>query len=131
MTILFMGLPTKALYMEAVSGQAGGLGRTADVVGPWLGPPYVDIALGDVRRPVGQRGQVAGRADAVPEPGTRSPPVPRQPDDLESPLGGEHLQFPPEQRAAARVAVQQDGVARRIGEFLGERSQRRDPDAGS
>src|SRR3954452_20065384 len=131
MTILFMGLPTEALYMEAVSGQAGGLGRTADVVGPWLRPAYVDIPLGDVRRPGGQRGQVAGRADAVPEPGIRSPPVPRQPDDLESPLVGERLQFPPEQRVAARVPVQQDGVARRVLEFLSERPQRRDADAGS
>src|SRR3954452_20606862 len=123
MTILFMGLPTKALYVETVSGQAGGLGRTADVVGPRLGTADVDIALGDVRRPVGQRGQVAGRADAVPEPGTRSPPVRRQPDALEPPLGGERLQFPPEQRVAPRVPVQQDGVARRVLQFLRERPQ--------
>src|SRR3954454_21625746 len=123
MTIFFMGSPTEALYVETVTWQAGGLGRTADVVGPRLGAAHVHVALGDVRSPVGQGGQVAGRPDAVPEPGTGRPPVPGQPDDLEPALGSERLQFAPEQRVAARVPVQQDGVAGCVLQFLGERPQ--------
>src|SRR3954469_8774944 len=63
-TIFFIGPPAKALDVETVSGEAGGLGGTADVVGPRLGAADLDVALGDVGHPPGERGQGGGAADA-------------------------------------------------------------------
>src|SRR3954451_17818086 len=106
----FMALPPKAFDVEVVRGQAGGLRAATDVVSPGLGAADVDVAFGNVRYPVGQRGQITRLTDAASQPRTGFAAVARQPNDLQPTGLGQRPQLRLED-GLVTVAVEQDRVA--------------------
>src|SRR3954447_10201243 len=92
-----MRSPGKGLEVEPVLGEAGVGQGAADQVGPALGPADVDVALGDVRDPVAQSGEVVGAAYAVTEPGAGVAATARQAEVLEPLLAAQDLQLVEEQ----------------------------------
>ena len=108
--------------MELVRWEAGRLGDAAHGLDPVLGAADVHVALGQVGHPPGEGGHVVGRVDAGPEPGVGCPPVAGKPQDLQPPFDGELVELALEQRPVGEP-VQQDGVARRVLQPLGQRPQ--------
>src|SRR3954466_4091606 len=128
-TMRLIGSPPEALGVEPLGRDTGCLGGPADLLGPLLRAADIDVPLGDVGHPPAQGGEVVGGADPVAEPGSRRAAATGQPQQLEPALLYEDLELPPEQGRVGE-AVEQDGVTRRVVEFLGERPQRGDADAG-
>ena len=79
-----------------------------------------------------RRSAVRSSAGAVrrADPGVGRASVPGQPAHVEAAFGGEDVELAGEQRPLGR-ALQQHGVAGRVGQLLGQRPQRRDADAGA
>ena len=127
----FIGSPPEGLDVEPVGGRPAARRVRADEVGPGLGAADVDVALGDVGDPVAQGGEVVGGADAVAQPGVRA-------------RAGARAAGAPAGRARRRArraraansgsvgeALQQDRLAGRVVQPLGQRPQRGDADAGA
>src|SRR4051794_36910667 len=129
-TIRLIRSPSEGLDVQLLGGQAGSLCGAADALGPRLGAADVDVTLGKVRDPVPQRSEVVDALETGAEPRARGPPVPGKRYDVQPPFACDHVEFPAEERLVG-VAVQQDGLARRVGEALGQGAQRRDADSGS
>jgi hypothetical protein len=89
---------------------------------------HVHVSLGDVRDPPQQGMDVVERPDAFTEPGVRTAPMAGQGEDLQTAAGHEPLELLAIQELVG-VPLDEDRVARRVGEAFGEGAQWRDSDA--
>ena len=78
------------------------------------------------RQVVRSSARIVGGAD----PGVGRAALTGQPEHLQAAFVGEHAELAGEQRPLG-AALQQHGVAGRVGQFLGQRPQRGDADAGA
>src|SRR5690349_8523404 len=107
-TIRITRSPSEVLDVHLGRGNSGGVEGAADGAGPLGRPAGVDVAVGGVRNPAAQRGEVAG-GSLLAEARVGGAAAAGQPQELQAAFAGERVELAGEQRTPGR-ALQEDRV---------------------